>query len=283
MNNSAQIYSDVTDSIIKALESGQTGKWKSPFAQLVSDGFPINTASEKYYSGINILNLWSAGINNGFSSAEWGTFKQWKAKGHSVLKGQKSVAKVIFYKPLKIRDKDSGEEKSIPMIKAYAVFNREQTDAPQIATESPTANENETLCQGFEAFVKSTGAQLVSVEQNKAYYSPASDQINIPQLSNMVSASAYQSTLAHELVHWTGHKSRLDRFGETSKAAYAFEELIAELGAAFVCARLGISQDEIPNHVNYLASWLKALKNDNKYIFRASAQAEKAANYLNPQ
>jgi len=278
------IYNEVTAQIVAALENSavQTGQWESPFKQLVQNGFPINASTDKEYSGINILNLWACQQNGGFASNQWATFKQWKALGFSVQKGQKSIAKVIFYKQLSIEDKDTGEQKKIPIIKNFAVFNRDQTDAPAIAPRviEPTIGK---IDQGFLDWVESTGANIQSVEQNKAYYRPSTDSINMPALDNIKTIDSYQSTLAHELVHWTGHRSRLDRLNGVSKSDYAFEELIAELGAAFVCARLGISQSEHANHVAYLQSWLEALKNDNRYIFKASAQAQKACDYLNPQ
>lgn len=280
MSNSDQIYTTITNQIIEAMENAPS--WESPFKQLAEAGFPVNASNGKDYQGINILNLWSAQQLNGFTSNEWGTFKQWKAKGFSVEKGQKAIVKVIFYKSLKIKDRDTGEDKNIPMIKWFAVFNRDQTDAPKIAPKmiEPTTGE---IDAGFQAWVDSTGADVQSNEQNKAYYSMAADIVSMPKLENIKTVDSYQSTLAHELVHWTGHSSRLDRFKGPDREAYAFEELIAELGAAFVCAKLGISQGEHSNHASYIKSWLKALKNDNRFIFRASAQAQKAVDYLNVQ
>ncbi len=270
------IYAEVTDSIVALLENVDPKNYVAPFAQ-VGAGMPVNVSSGKLYQGINIILLWSQQK----PSDTWGTYKQWEAKGRQVSKGQKAT-RIIFFKPLEVTDKKTGEEKKIPMLRAFSVFNESQLDdySPEEITD---AEGDAARVERLDAFVAATGATIK--EGTKACYNQLTDHIEMPQLAafreTTVSATDnYYSTVFHELTHWTGAKSRLDRLQDRSQEGYAMEELVAEMGAAFLCASLGVAQGSREDHAMYIASWLKALKNDKKLVVKAAAAAQKAANLL---
>jgi antirestriction protein ArdC len=208
------------------------------------------------------------------------TFKQAIELGGSVRKGSKGT-RIVFFKPLTVEDRATGEEKKIPMLRTYVVFNSDQIDglpakfasAPVIPTAGLERN-NEA-----EAALRSCGATIIE-QGARAFYTPATDIVTMPDFERFTSASGYLATLAHELCHWTGHKTRLDRFGNNDRTSYAFEELVAEMGAAFVGSRLGIVGEHIENHSAYLASWLKALRDDKRAIFKAASLAQAAADMV---
>lgn len=265
MKTTNDIYQQVTDRIIASLETG-AAPWLKPWADGKCGTMgPYNAASGRPYNGINWLVLGSGG---------WLTFKQAKELGGSVRKGEKGTA-IVFWSFPKIKQ-DDGTEKVVPFAKGYTVFHVEQCegiDAAKLKQPEPIAAGNTNI----NVLAAQAGAQ-VRHGGSKAYYSPTSDYIGMPSLSAFESADAYACTLAHELVHWTGHKSRCDRqFGKRfGDDAYAFEELVAEIGSAFVCAQTGIPLDGL-QHPAYIASWLKVLKGDKRAIFTASSQAKKAA------
>ena len=284
------IHEQITNQIIELLEQVDPSDYCAPFAKLADQGMPLNAATNANYSGINIPALWMAQMVKGFSSCHWATFKQWKALGATVKKGEKGT-QIVFYKQIKGKrtDDNGNEEKiNIPMLKTYTAFNVDQVEGFEV----PKADNAKTLDlvernAAIDQFVLSTDATI-----NKgpfAAYFPASDIISMPDTSafndtNYCSASdTYYSTLFHELTHWTGAKKRLDRDGITkndTKARYAFEELIAELGAAFQCAKFGICQDGREDHAIYIQNWLTALKSDKTFIFKAAAAASKAVEFM---
>jgi antirestriction protein ArdC len=284
------IYQEVTNSIIDALEKISLDDYQAPFAQLTAQQLPINPITKNRYRGINTLILWFLQQEHDYSSNEWGTFKQWKDKGAHVKKGEKS-SRIIFYK--QVEKKDSTDQDNDPefynMLKSYCVFNADQVDAyePVTGLEDGDFGTVEAI-ENIEHFIEATGA-VIEPDQNQACYSPLLDTIKMPKkelfFDNGQSATEnYYAVLLHELTHWTGGKSRLDRMQQdmaTSKESYAFEELIAELGSAFLCVQLGIKQHGRDDHALYLKSWLQALRNDRKYIFKASSQAQKAVDCLN--
>lgn len=270
-------YQDVTDAIIAQLEAG-TKPWRMDW-QNGGVTMPRRVTGE-YYRGINVLLLWSSAMQQGLTGDRWMTFKQAAELGASVRKGAKGT-RIVFFKPLKIEDKATGEEKAIPLLRTYVVFNADQIDglpdkfAP--AAMLPVAGIERD--REAEAILRSSGATIREGGPS-AFYSPATDIVTMPDFERFASSSGYLATLAHELCHWTGHKSRLDRFGANTRTNYAFEELIAEMGAAFVGARLGIVGEHIENHSAYLASWLKALRNDKRMIFKAATLAQQAADLV---
>ena len=219
------------------------------------------------------------------TSDKWLTYKQAQDKGAQVVKGAKGV-QVIFYKPLQVQgalNPTTGQHDSkvIPMIKTYTVFNADFIEGLPVdeVIEAPKT-EFQTI-EECEDFIKLSGA-TIQHGGNSAHYAPASDYIQLPAREDFKSKQDYYATALHELSHWTGHKSRIDRDFSKSKrwgdSAYAFEELVAELGAAMLCAHLKI--DGQLQHASYVASWLKVLKQDSKAILKAGAEAQKILDYL---
>jgi len=280
-------YQTITDQIIGLIET-HGANWVKPW---VGNGGtakrPISISTGKPYQGCNPLLLWAAG----FSDHRWGTYKAWQDKGCQVKAGQKAGAHIVFFKALDIKDKESGEDKTVPFLRTVAVFNAEQVDGvePLVESSPESPAEADERVAAALAFARNTGANLnVVAGSDRAYYSPLSDKIVVPAITDFVgtatssSQEAYAGTILHELVHWSGHRSRLDRLKATSfgDEDYATEELVAELGATFLCADLQISAEPRPDHAQYLASWLKALKGDKRLIVRAASAASKAANFL---
>ncbi|ROR11528.1 ArdC family protein [Erwinia sp. JUb26] len=271
------IYQIVTDSIIEALEAG-VKPWFCPWQRVPGmSGLPSNYATGAAYSGMNIMLLWSSASEQGFKDSRWMTYKQAKAEGGQVRKGEHGTT-AIFYTTLE-KENDDGETDYIPMLKTFIVFNVEQIDGLPLTTEtiSPEAT-FDPLPQAENLFRKS-GANIVEKGQN-AFFSPSNDEVWLPERHLFFDAANFYATGLHELVHWSGGKSRLNREmkGRFGSEVYAFEELIAELGSAFLMADLGI--DGEVQHESYIASWLKALKNDKRYIFKAASAASKAHRYL---
>lgn len=291
-HSKTDIHQHVTNQIIDLLEKVDLNNYEPPFAGLAAQGLPGNPMTDNMYQGINILALWANQQDKKFTSNHWATFKQWKNAGAQVRKGEKG-SQIIFYKTLiKSEENAKGEQEDfkIPMLRLYTVFNANQVDGyeHQEGAVAPATDQVERI-ELVDQFCKNTDAQIRH-EEARAYYRHGEDFINMPNSALFVEtpqASAtenYYSTLLHELTHWTGAKHRLDRVSERSdsyREAYAFEELIAELGAAFLCAAHGITQTTPVHHSMYIKSWLNALENDKAYIFKAAAQATKATQYLN--
>jgi len=266
MSNIAQT---ITDSIIKQLESG-VAPWVKPWNSNGIDA-PFNPVAKRYYNGINFIQL---SMMPG-STHNWVTYKQAQSVGAQVRKGSKGV-QVIYFSPLEVTDKVTGDSKKIPMLKTYTVFNADQVDGLELPAPAER-NMNETI-QSCEAFIKAQRA-LIKFGGNRAFYVPSADYIQLPGLDQFKSSADYYATTLHELSHWTGHESRLNRdfSGRFGNEAYAFEELVAELGSAMLCAHLKL--DGQLQHSSYIASWLKVLKDDPKNILKASALAQKILNY----
>ncbi|TLS77203.1 ArdC family protein [Photobacterium damselae] len=275
------MYQIVTDRIIAALENG-VKPWACPWDKTQQcDMLPVNFKTKAQYSGVNILLLWSETVEKGYSSPYWLTYKQAAELGGNVIKGQKGTT-IIYYK-LWEKENEDGTEEKIPMLKSFSVFNLDQIE--NIEKPAVTVNEERTKHSDFavmanvEETIQKTGA-IINHLGVRAFYSPSQDSITMPQQDRFQSSSDYYATLLHELTHWTAHKSRLDRNlkGKFGSKDYAFEELVAELGAAFCCADLGVFGDI--QHESYIASWLTALQNDKKYIFKAASLASKAHQFL---
>lgn len=237
------------------------------------------------YRGMNVLLLWGEAMDKGYRSATWMTYKQAGELGGQVRKGERGSLVVFADRFTKTDQNDRGEEveHSIPFLKGYTVFNVEQIDGlPTRYQEQPEAKpEPLALHQTAEDFFAATGAH-VRHGGNKAFYATAQDFVQLPPPEAFKDAESYAGTKAHEFVHWTGHPSRCARaFGKRfGDEAYAFEELVAELGAAFLCAELGVTPEPRDDHAAYLANWLAVLKADKRAIFSAAAHAQRAADYL---
>ena len=227
--------------------------------------------------------LWLAADAKGYRAARWFTYKQAQEAGGQVRKGEKSST-VVKYGTFEREDTETGEERRLPYLKAYRVFNAEQIDglpAEYYGVPAEAARDLGTEADpNLDAFFAATGADIRTSDEAQAYYNPVADFIHMPPIATFHSAEGYYATLAHEATHWTGHKSRLDRFARfNDRKAYAFEELIAEIGNCMTCAQLGLTPD-FGQSGAYVQSWLRALKDDKRLIFKAASEAQKAAEWL---
>lgn len=287
------VFEEVTNKIIELLDEVNFGDYEAPFAELATQGLPLNPTTDHYYQGGNILALWIMQQAKKFTSNQWATYKQWQDFGAQVREGEKG-SKITFYKTL-TKDKENyqgaKEETKIPMLKLFTVFNANQVNGYEHREVEPINSIDLVKRIAFvDDFCTATKAETRHGEKGGAFYHRLKDYIHMPDTIDFLETSKasatenYYATLLHELTHWTGAKHRLNRDKaktnlETEKLA--FEELIAELGAAFLCAQMGIAQTSRKDHAIYIKGWLTALKNDKKFIFKASAQAAKAVDYLN--
>lgn len=284
----ADIYTRITDQIVGALEKG-VKPWTQPWnaghaAGPVSKPLRFNGEA---YSGINVLTLWASAMEGSFAAPIWMTFRQAKELGGHVRKGEKGAPVVYANSIVKSEiDERTGDEAdvTIPFMKGYTVFNVEQIEGlppHYYALRETTKNPDERVAHA-ETFFASLGARILN-GGNAAYYRLASDHIQMPAFDAFFDAQSYYATLAHESIHWTRHPSRLDRSFEQQRfgdVGYAKEELVAELGAAFVCADLELKLEDRSDHAAYIGSWLKVLRDDKRAIFTAAAHAQRAADYL---
>lgn len=276
-----EIYAQVTEQIIADLEAG-TVPWEQPW----SGGFslPRNGSTQNFYSGINILILWMRQKKAGFVSSQWMTFNQAKALGGSVKKGEKAT-RILFYSPLKIEEKNGTgelEEKTIPMLKVHSVFNLTQIEGLESLIEierGVTKKSEPEICEEAEKILQASGAELSFDGGALAFYNVKTDSIHMPDKAMFKDQLGFYSTLLHELTHWTGAATRLNRELQTKGTAhYAAEELVAELGSSFLCAHVGLKYTA--QHASYIESWLKVLREDKTAIFKAAAQARIATEFL---
>lgn len=283
------IYQTVTDSIVAMIERG-AGSWKMPWHAVHGEGdgsiaMPRNVTG-RAYRGVNVPLLWAASQMAGYVSPMWGTYKQWQERGAQVRKGERSTL-IVFWKRIETAASESEDEteeggKTRMIARGYAVFNLAQVDGYAPAKDKVAEPVSEAArIDAAERFFANVGA-VVRHGGNRAFYAPGSDHIQMPEFRQFDEPGAYYATLAHEHVHWTGAEKRCAReFGKRfGDGAYAFEELVAELGAAFVCADLGLSNEPRPDHAAYIASWLRVLKADKRAIFTAASKAQAAADFL---
>lgn len=282
----ADLYATVTAQIIADLETG-VRPWTRPWDAAHSAG-PVSRPlrhSLEPYSGINVVLLWSRAMLAGYEAPIWMTFRQALSLGAHVRKGERGATVVYADRIVRTEAGDDGRDvdRAIPFLKAYTVFNIAQIEGLPDRYRGPVT---ETLDEGqridrAERFFAATGAD-VRHGGDQAWYSPGLDQVRMPPFGRFHDAQGYYATLAHECTHWTGHAARLDRdqTGRMGTAAYAREELVAELGAAFLCADLGLAIRPREDHAAYIVHWLKALKDDRRLIFAAAAQAQRACDYL---
>lgn len=291
------IYQNITDKIISKLEEG-VKPWFKPWNAEHAAGKITRPLRHNFepYNGINILNLWMTAEEKGYSAPVWMTFPQAKELGGCVRKGEKASLSIIAKTFKKTeQDEDTGEdvERNIPFMKGYSVFNVEQIDGLpekyyELAKEPEISPEQRI--DEIEQFFLNTGADIQE-GGNRAYYAIGNDHIQMPPFVAFESAEAFYSSLAHETTHWTRHPSRLDRDLGRKKwgdAGYAMEELVAELGSAYIGADLGLVPDIREENADYIGMWLEVLKNDKRAIFTAAAHAQRAAELLheyqeNPQ
>jgi antirestriction protein ArdC len=276
-----EIEAKVTDAIIARLEQG-VAPWTKPWTS--SGWLPTSLASGKGYRGINTLILSSVAGDKGYESPLWGTFKQIQNFGGQVRKGEKSTA-VVFWKILKVEDRKAEDtQRSIPLLRYFNVFNAEQTEGldlpPRFTQSRPSVPVEVGVQNVLDGYVD--GPQVRHTPSERAFYSPTEDAITLPVRSQFATAEGYAGTAFHELVHSTGHRSRLDRFTEASPfgcANYAKEELVAEVGATLLGATVGVGTS-LDESAAYVSSWLRRLSDDRSLIIKAAQQAQKAVDRI---
>ena len=271
-------YQEITNSFIEAIEACLLGETKTPswVRPWSSVGSPRNGFSNRAYQGMNSFLLSMKASSKGYSDNRWATYAQISKEGGQVKYGEKGT-KVIMWKFIEDK-KNIGQ--TIPLLRAFTVFNINAQTSLNLPCEVVT-NKDERI-QKADDVLNNVGANIQH-GKDKAYFSPMADYIGMPNFEAFNSANDYYATLSHEMIHWTGHESRLDRNlneGRFGNEAYAFEELVAELGSSFICQELGIDGHFQENHVAYMSSWLKVLKNDTKAIFRASSLATQATKFI---
>ena len=282
------VYERITNRIVEELEQG-VRSWLKPWSAEHAAGRitrPLRFNGVPY-QGINVLNLWAESVAKGFSAPLWITFKQALELGGHVRKGEKGSL-VVYADRIRRTETDeaTGEdtEREIPFMKGYTVFNAEQVEglpAHFYALAEPRLDPVQRI-EKADAFFAATRAQIRH-GGNMAYYTMAEDFVQMPVFEAFRDAESYYATLAHEMTHWTRHPSRLERdFGRKrfGDEGYAMEELVAELGSAFLSADLDLTPEPREDHAAYIGSWLKVLKNDKRAIFTAAAHAQRAADFL---
>lgn len=286
MQTHEDIYTRVTNQIIQAIEAG-VKTCRMPWHVTEADCFaPLNVVSKRPYRGINVLILWAAAETKGYASGFWATYEQWKQLGAQVRKGERATT-VVLWKPtertVKAQSADETNEKEEKrrglLARGFSVFNVGQVDGydpvrtPKLFASSRIRRADRVLL-GLGADIRHGGAS--------AYYHKANDFIVIPRFETFRDEAGYYSVLAHELTHWAGAAHRLNRdlSGRFGSESYAAEELVAELGAAFLCATLGLSVEPRLDHADYISNWLGILRNDKKAIFSAATKAQQAADWI---
>jgi len=292
MSDRIDVYAKVTNRIIADLERG-VRPWLKPWSNSVAEGStirPIRVTGEAY-RGINVLMLWSEAMANGYSNPQWMTFQQAKELGGHVRKGEHGAMVVYASRFTKTETGDNGDliERDVPFLKSYSVFNVQQIDdlpAKFYGQSVPLPEPAFQRIENAERFVSNTGA-LIQHGGNKAYHTMQGNNgdgfVQMPPFAAFRDAESYYGTLLHELTHWTRNPKRLNRdFGQKrfGSASYAVEELVAEIGSAFLSADLSISAEPREDHSAYIASWLEVLRNDKRAIFTAASHAQAAADYL---
>lgn len=278
------IYARITQQILAQLEAG-VRPWTQPWKAGTSVSRPLRHDGTPY-NGVNVVLLWGEAASRGFSCSTWMTFRQALALGAHVRKGERGATVVYANHIVREEANDTGEavEQRIPFLKAYTVFNVDQIEGLPDRYGEPAVqciNPDERIA-GVDTFFQNCGADIRHCG-GSAYYAPGPDTVQMPPFECFENADGYYSTLGHEMTHWTRHPTRLNRdFGRQrfGDLGYAREELIAELGAAFLCADLGLALEPREDHAAYIASWLQVLKDDKRFIVWAASHAQKAVDHL---
>ena len=281
----ASLYSEVTNRIIAELEEGRL-PWVQPWDSVACGcTMPQNAGTARKYSGINVLILWAEVVHRGYASQRWLTYRQAEAAGGNVRRGEKGT--VICYadrftpktEQEQARSEDR-ETRQVAFLKRFVVFNIEQCEGLPDDYAVPMASPDPVLAIAEADELIAASDARFNIGGAEAFYSPTHDFVQVPPQAAFHEPINWYRTALHELGHWTGHGSRLDRDqkGGFGSEAYAKEELVAEMASAFTCASLGIAPTV--RHADYIASWLAVLRNEEKAIFRAASQASKASDYL---
>lgn len=279
-----EIYRQVTERIIQQLVDG-TPPWRQPWDSQAF-GVPRNAVTKKPYRGLNILLLWDAN-QSGFSSNLFATYRQWQAIGGQVRRGERAATKIIYWKTWdqSVSDLDTGTEREEKrfVLREYNVFALEQCEGDAVQRlHAPQRNKDFVDYQPADDAIAATGAKILH-GGSRAYYNAESDRIFMPPKQAFEAQQHYYGTLLHEAIHFSGHPARLNRLDKLSRFGdhtYAIEELVAEMGAAFLMAHLGIPNSDLQNQASYLDSWLAVLRADASAIITASTQASKAADFI---
>jgi len=283
----ADLYTRITNRIIAELEAG-TRPWLKPWNAEHAAGRITRPLRHNgiAYRGINVVTLWMTATARGYACPIWLTYKQAQELGAQVRKGEHGELVVYANRITRTETGATGEEteREIPFLKGYTVFNAEQIDnlpphftAPAAPTLDPVAR-----IAHAESFFAATGADIRH-GGNQAYFAISADRVQMPPFETFRDAESYYAILAHECTHWTKHETRLNRdFGRKrwGDEGYAAEELVAELGSAFLCADLGLTPEPRADHASYIENWLRVLRNDKRAIFTAAGHAERAAAFL---
>lgn len=276
------IYAQVTNSIIAALEQG-TPPWIRPW-QDCNDAVPSNLVTGKPYRGINVIMLYVEASSKNYTDNRWLTFKQASDIGARIRKGEHGT-QIIFYRMREIKDAmsdvadaDAADTRSIPLLRTFTVFNVSQLESiPERFVIRPVLTW-QPIEEAEQVLIKTRA--VICHGGNRAFYRPSDDIIQLPPSASFEKPEDYYATALHVLCHWTGHPRRLNRplTGRRDIEAYAYEELVAEIGAAFLCAHSGLSARL--EHASYISTWLEALRRDKRLIFVAAGAAQKAADFV---
>lgn len=278
----ADYYAELTGMLVEQLRNNP-GNWTKPWASTgVGGALPINAVTKKRYKGSNVFYLSAIAWRAGYTSNVWATYKQWQSIKGQVRKGEKGSVGVYWHFAEK-EDPDTGKKVKVVWMKTFPVFNLDQVDGDFTGRWFDGGGPELTVTERdaeIDAWFGRTGA-TVEIGGDAAYYQPSTDTITMPHPDQFDTTEAFYGTLAHEVTHWTGAKTRLDREGGFyGDAGYAFEELVAELGSAFVCGHLGIESAPRPDHAQYIAHWMLACSDNERAVYRAAADAAKACDYL---
>lgn len=278
------VHQAVTSAIVAAIEAG-AGEARLPWHRPgTSSILPRNAATGNTYNGVNVVALWATCEARQYDASLWGTYRQWQSLDAQVRKGEKA-ALVVFYKQLEVEPESDDDDGKRSFARASWVFNVAQVDGYTADAPLPDLPPLERDARA-EAFVAATGA-TIKIGGDAAYYRPATDHIQMPAeylfgAEGELRTQDWYSVLTHELGHWSGAETRLNRqFGKRfGDDAYAMEELVAELTSAFLCAELGITVQPRPDHAHYIGHWLRVMRADSRAVFTAAAKASEAAKYL---
>ena len=279
-------YQEVTDRIVSALEAG-TPPWRRPWDPGKAGGaaMPRNAATGQRYRGINVLTLGMSALAFSSGDPRWATYKQAEDRGWQVRRGERGTTG-YFFKRLELRDDSRPEDEEeavrrIPLLRAFTLFHASQIDGIPAYVPPTIAEAPWRAPEAAEIILANSGA-VVRIGGDRAFYSPTTDHIQMPPQVAFATAQGHCGVLIHEMSHWSGAPSRLNRDLRNSFGShdYAREELRAEIGQVMVCAELGIADVDFSNNAAYVASWLEKLRSDRKEIFRAAADAQRIADYL---
>lgn len=276
------LFERVTAQIIAAIESGP-GSYKMPWHRWGEGlGQPVNAVTGRRYRGLNVLQLWSSAELEGYESGRWATLRQWSEAGGKVRKSERATP-VVFWKSTTAARGEADEEGSHTsrlISRCYYLFNEAQVENVEPKRRVQRLSPDQRIASA-ESFIRATGADI-RFGGDRAFYAPASDHISLPKFEQFRDPLAFYGVAGHELVHWSGAKHRLDRelSGRFGANSYAAEELVAEIGAAFIAAKLGLALAPREDHASYVSSWLKVLRNDPRAILTAAAKAQEAVDYL---